>query len=328
MLDAPVPAPDNSTIVRSFKTPIGQRITLGAVSVLSRVAPSIAARQAERLFLTPPRHATPARELEVLALARTATVRVGERRLATWTWGAGPRILLVHGWGGRGGQMGAFVAPLVAEGFSVTAFDLPAHGCSEGRTVTIPEMATALAGVLDAMGPVQGIVAHSGGGAVSAWAIRRALLRGFVDLPRAIALVAPAARFRAYFERFTDTCGLSTRARGRLERRLEARIGAPPEALDLTRCAEDLPRAALVVHDRDDAEMPWADGAAIAAAWPGAELVTTHRLGHRRILRDQGVVERVRDFLASALGSEGRRRPGPRRSAESPARRGVRGGLS
>jgi pimeloyl-ACP methyl ester carboxylesterase len=303
MLGAPVSSPDNSTIVRSFKTPLARRVVLAAVSALSRVAPSIAARQAERLFLTPPRHAAPARERDALAYARAATVRVGERRLATWTWGVGPRILLVHGWGGRGGQMGAFVEPLVAEGFSVTAFDLPAHGLSEGRTATIPEMATALAGVLDAMGPVEGIVAHSGGGAVSAWAIRRALLGGFVDLPRAIALVAPAARFRAYFERFMDTCGLSARARRWLELRLEARVGAPPEVFDLTRFAQDLPLAALVVHDRDDAEIPWADGAAIAAAWPGAELVTTHRLGHRRILRDRAVVERVRGFFVSALGS-------------------------
>ena len=303
MLEAPVSSAQNSTIVRSFKTPIAQRIVLGAVSALSRMAPSLAARQAERLFLTPPRHAAPARERDVLAYARAATVRVGERRLATWTWGAGPRILLVHGWGGRGGQMGAFVEPLVAEGFSVTAFDLPAHGRSEGRTATIPEMATALAGVLDAMGPVEGIVAHSGGGAVSAWAIRRALLAGFVDLPRAIALVAPAATFRAYFERFMDACGLS---HARAEPARASAGGAhrrPPEVFDLTRFAQDLPLAALVVHDRDDAEIPWADGAAVAAAWPGAELVTTHRLGHRRILRDQAVVERVRDFFASALGS-------------------------
>jgi pimeloyl-ACP methyl ester carboxylesterase len=309
MLDAPGSSPQNSTIVRSFQPPLRERIALKAVSALSFVAPSLAARRAERLFLTPPRHAAPARERDLLAHARAATVRVGEHRLATWTWGAGPRILLVHGWGGRGGQMGAFVAPLVAEGFSVTAFDLPAHGSSEGRTASIPEMATALAGVLDAMGPVQGIVAHSGGGAVSAWAIRRALLRGFVDLPRAIALVAPAARFRAYFERFMDACGLSESARSRLERRLEMRVGVPPEALDFTRFAEDLPQAALVVHDQDDAEIPWADGAAIAAAWPGAELVTTHRLGHRRILRDVQVVERVRDFMASTLGSDREVRP-------------------
>jgi hypothetical protein len=300
MCEAPVSSAENSTIVRSLRTPVAQRIVLGAVSALSRMAPSLAARQAERLFLTPPRHAAPARERDVLAHARAATVRVGERRLATWTWGAGPRILLVHGWGGRGGQMGAFVEPLVAEGFSVTAFDLPAHGRPKGAPPRFRD------GDGARRRPTRwGRSRNRRPLGQRGQRLRdpRALLSGFVDLPRAIALVAPAARFRAYFERFMDACRLSTRARSRLERRLEARVGAPPEVFDLTRFAQDLPLAALVVHDRDDAEIPWADGAAVAAAWPGAELVTTHRLGHRRILRDQAVVERVRDFFASALGS-------------------------
>jgi hypothetical protein len=53
----------------------------------------------------------------------------------------------------------------------------------------------------------------------------------------------------------------------------------------------------LVVHDRDDREVPWHDGAAIAAAWPGAALFTTEGIGHRKVLRDSRVVARVVDFL-------------------------------
>lgn len=297
---------DKSTIVRSFKPSITQRLTLRGVSALSRVAPGAAARLAARLFLTPPRFAAPAREQEILARATPGAVRVAGRRIATWTWGAGPRILLVHGWGGRGGQMGAFVEPLVARGFSVAAFDGPAHGASDGRTATIPEMAETVAAVMDAVGPVRGIVAHSGGGTVSARALRRALLAGFVEIPEAIALVAPAADFRAYFDRFMDACGLSARARVRLERRLVARVGERPEAFHLPRSAEDLPLAALVVHDRDDAEVPWTDGAAVAAAWAGAELVSTRGLGHRRILRDPVVVRRIAEFLEARLAGAAR----------------------
>ena len=266
--------------------------------------PSAAAWTAERLFLTPPRFAAPDRERDLQALARPGMIRVAGRRIATWTWGTGPRVLLVHGWGGRGSQLGAFVEPLVAAGFSVAWFDGPAHGASDGRATTIPEMAEAVGAVTDALGPVRGIVAHSGGGVVSGWSVRRRLLDGFVDLPKAIALVAPAADFRGYFVRFAEACGLSTGARKRLDRRLEARIGAPPEAFDLSRFARDLPMAALVVHDQEDAEVRWADGAAIAAAWPGAELVTTRGLGHRRILRDPAVVARVTAFLAARLAPE------------------------
>jgi hypothetical protein len=66
-----------------------------------------------------------------------------------------------------------------------------------------------------------------------------------------------------------DACDLSTGVRERLDRRLEARVGLPPEAFDLPRFAGELPVAALVVHDQDDVEVPWAEGAAVASAWPG-----------------------------------------------------------
>ena len=59
-----------------------------------------------------------------------------------------------------------------------------------------------------------------------------------------------------------------------------------------------------MVHDQDDAEVRWAEGAAIAAAWPGAELLTTRGLGHRRILRDPAVVAHVTDFIAARLARE------------------------
>src|SRR6266702_4946610 len=53
----------------------------------------------------------------------------------------------------------------------------------------------------------------------------------------------------------------------------------------------------LVIHDRDDREVRWDDGAAITAAWPGAQLVTTTGLGHHRIVSDGGVIQQVLGFL-------------------------------
>jgi hypothetical protein len=301
MAVSPVASPQNSTTVRSYSASVPQRLAFASVGGLSRVAPVVAARVAERLFLTPPRHPAPDRERDLLARARPGVVRLSGHRIRTWTWGAGPRILLAHGWGGRGGQLGAFVEPLIARGFSVAWFDGPAHGASDGRLTTIPELAAALRAVAGALGPVRGVIAHSGGGVVTAWAIRQWLLDGFVDLPEAIALVAPPSDFRAHFARFVRRYGLSASARDHLRRRLEARVGEPFEAFDLPRFAGELPLAALVVHDRGDTEVPWSEGAAVAAAWPGAELLTTYGLGHRRILRDPAVVTRVSAFLEDTL---------------------------
>jgi pimeloyl-ACP methyl ester carboxylesterase len=56
--------------------------------------------------------------------------------------------------------------------------------------------------------------------------------------------------------------------------------------------------AALVIHDRDDADVPIAQGERIVEAWRGSRLVRTSGLGHRAILRDPAVVRRTVDFLA------------------------------
>jgi pimeloyl-ACP methyl ester carboxylesterase len=53
----------------------------------------------------------------------------------------------------------------------------------------------------------------------------------------------------------------------------------------------------LVVHDRDDNETLWEDGVTLVETWPGARMITTEGLGHRRILRDPAVVEAGTRFV-------------------------------
>jgi hypothetical protein len=72
-------------------------MALAGVGAVSRVAPAAAAWLAERLFLRRPRYPPPDRERAILARAQPDAIRVDGRRIATWTWGAGPAVALVHG---------------------------------------------------------------------------------------------------------------------------------------------------------------------------------------------------------------------------------------
>ena len=67
-----------------------------------------------------------------------------------------------------------------------------------------------------------------------------------------------------------------------------------------------------MIHDDTDDVIPWADGNAIAGAWPGSTLVTTHGLGHSEIVRDPGVVAQTVAFLARSA-----RTPSATRSASA-----------
>src|SRR2546427_2034994 len=199
-----------STIVRSSSDFRLLPLVRTANRALSHLAPALAAQAAERRFLTPPRRRRPKAEIDLLFTARARPMRVGARRIETWVWGAGPSVLLVHGWGGRGAQLGAFVQPLVARGFSVVTFDAPGHGASDAGRVTIPEMTDALRAVAATRGRLAGLIAHSAGATTAT----RALHEGVEA--SALVLVSPAADLEWPSVRFTDTRGFTPAVRERM----------------------------------------------------------------------------------------------------------------
>jgi pimeloyl-ACP methyl ester carboxylesterase len=289
----------NSTNVRSMT--VADRGRRSALGLVAAVAPALAARWAIRLFCTPPRHAPTAREREALTTARPVAVRVGNRRVQAWVWGDGPAVLLVHGWGGRGAQLAAFGPPLVAAGRAVVAFDAPGHGASAGRRASLLDLRDAVRAVAASVGPVHGLVAHSLGAAAATLALGDGLAVG-----RAVFLAPPADPV-AYFRRFLGSLGLPPATHPAIETAFERRYPFRWRDLSVPALARRLATPLLVVHDRLDREVAWEDGAAIAAAWPGAELVSPSGLGHRKILREPGVIARVVAFLAEPATPAGDR---------------------
>jgi pimeloyl-ACP methyl ester carboxylesterase len=53
---------------------------------------------------------------------------------------------------------------------------------------------------------------------------------------------------------------------------------------------------ALLLHDREDQDVPFSHGEELARAWPGARLMPTTGLGNRAIVRDPAVVRRAVTF--------------------------------
>ncbi|TPV92787.1 MAG: alpha/beta fold hydrolase [Myxococcales bacterium FL481] len=271
------------------------RATRVGVRCLSWVSPQTAATLAEQVFRTPRRHRRPDREHIWLRAAKPVRVRLGTRHVRAWVWGPdhGPTTLLVHGWEGRGAQLGALAEPLVGRGQRVVAFDAPAHGDSPGRVSSLPEFIDAIWAVTRHLGSPQAIAAHSFGAAATIAALREGLA-----VPR-VALVAPPADLGDALSRFSQAMGISTGVRARLEAQLERRFGDLAPIFRLAHAVSHLEAHGLIVHDLEDREVPVTEGKVLAERWADdkARIELTTGLGHRRILRDPQVVAQIVSFV-------------------------------
>jgi pimeloyl-ACP methyl ester carboxylesterase len=263
-----------------------------AFRTVGSVAPGIAARWAETIFCRPPRNAPRESEESFLSTGTRSTVHGDDGDLAVWSWGDGPVVILTHGWGGRSGRFSAIAGGLLDAGFRVVLFDAPAHGASMGRDASLPQFSRALRRVADAAGQVHGLVGHSLGGAAVSLAMRHGL-----HARRAVLLAPPADVF-LFSHAFAEHLRIPERARSVMQQNLETRLQITWEELHIPTLARSMTAPALVVHDVQDADVPYEHGQEIARAWPGAELLTTRGLGHRAILRSQEVISRTVAFLA------------------------------
>lgn len=213
--------------------------------------------------------------------------------LAIYSWGEGPAVLLVHGWNGRGTQMGAFGEPLTDAGLRAVSFDAPAHGKTPGRATTIFRIIEAAQRVVREVGPLRGIVTHSFG----AMAMARALRMGLAA--DRVVCISPPAHLSFLVDRFCDALAIKPAVRNIFEQLLKQNFGEDiGNQISAEVNAQGLSIPALIIHDKDDKEVPWQQGDRLARAWPQARFMVTQGLGHRRVLTDHETIEAAVSFIA------------------------------
>ena len=123
------------------------------------------------------------------------------RILKAYEWGSGEETaLLVHGWESRGTALRSFVPGLLEKGYRVVAFDAPAHGNSAGKRTNLVEFAGSIKAIINRIGGVHGIIAHSFGGASTVFAL--ANLQQSREPLKRLVLVASPSRMLSAMEHF------------------------------------------------------------------------------------------------------------------------------
>lgn len=262
------------------------------------LAPSVAARAATRQWFTLPPGPRPTRP----PLGGSPfEVHTQQTVVRGHSWGEGPVVYLMHGWGGRGSQLAPFVEPLVRRGHQVVMFDAPSHGDSGPgpsgpRSGNGVEFGKALDAVGMRFGPAKAVVAHSMGAVASLLTLRYGRLSA-----ERLVLLAPMSRYATQFDAFQQFFGIGPRTRRRVDRLVGRRVGVAAEEFDVAVLADRVePLPTLVVHDRQDRQTSYDESLALVRGLPDARLVTTNGLGHHRVLREPRVIDAVAAFVDGA----------------------------
>jgi pimeloyl-ACP methyl ester carboxylesterase len=274
-----------------------RRLLRGFYDVVTRASPALAAQFAEALFTTPVRQTLTPEARATLHEAFQSVLDVNGRRLRMFCWpGAGPTVLLAHGWSSRAGRLAAFVEPLRRAGFEVVAFDAPAHGDSSGTHSDLPEYVESLRAVIAAAGPVHGIVAHSFGARASLLCAARKLAE-----VRALALLSMPPDVSYMLGQFKLVLNLRQDVQQLLDRALAARFGGEIDRHIPEQHAHPVRMPVLLLHDSEDDVAPVAHANALAHQLPSAQLTLTCGLNHCGLLTHPPAIEAVAAFMTRTL---------------------------
>ncbi len=292
----------------TFATGVAKSI----VSTASTLAPALAADLAFLLFCKPRAAAGLSDEQKslansagrMLASATASRVRYSGGEVQTYLFRGSATtpqrgtIILVHGWTSEARYMLGFVDPLRAIGFDVVCFDLPAHGKSTGHTTNFRQCASALQAVASQFPAVYGIVAHSFGGPVTGLALDIApTIPSRFDVNKIVLIAAPNTSADVV-RNFGSAIGLNSKAQRGFEAVLERLCDCPLEDFTGSKYFSRINRPMLVLHSKDDREVPYEQGLKYRAL-PNCRFVPLKSLGHRDILHAPKVMRAVTSFMSA-----------------------------
>ncbi len=227
--------------------------------------------------------------------------------MPVWKWqrsngtaGARPCILLLHGWGGEAGLMGAFVPALLDLGYNVVIPDLPGQGKHPDRLVDTRTSAAAIVALDQKHGPFRAIIGHSLGGLLGCLvAAGHSKIGGKADPSKLVTINSPVS-LGAVINGLGRAVGLTQTVIDAVRVRAEKDLGWPVADIHAQHLLREADLPLLAFHDTDDPFIPQTISLAQVAEHPKMERVSTSGLGHISVLDDPAVISRITSFLGPA----------------------------
>jgi pimeloyl-ACP methyl ester carboxylesterase len=270
------------------------KLILITAKFLQFISPKLTTVFATKLFTTPIKYKIPRRELEMDKNSEQELVFIPKinKSIMVYHYGkSDKKILLVHGWCGRGTQLVKFADEFLKLGYSTISFDAPAHGKSGTKTTIMPEFVASSLELQKQFGPFEAAIGHSLGGMTLLNAIKRGLYI------KKVVIIGSGDKIKDILIQFVKSLQLKENIAEKMRIHFEKNFEEKLEDYAASFAALSVTIPTLVIHDENDYEVPIYCGKNIYKNLSNGELYVTQRLGHRKILGDKTVIQKTINFI-------------------------------
>jgi len=262
--------------------------------VLQALSTTLTVTFAKTLFTTPIKYKLPKRELEMdkNSIQELLYIPSIDKKIMTYSYGNAPKkVLLVHGWSGRGTQLVKIADRMLEMDYSTISFDAPAHGKSPGKQTLMIEFIQSILEIDKKYGPFEFAIGHS----LGSMSILNAVKQGLQV--NKLVLVGSGDSVNDIVADFIKKLELKPLIGEKMKAIFEKKYNEEMENLSSYKAAENISIPALILHDKDDEDVPYTAGENIHKHLKNSQLIITKELGHRKILGDKKVIQHIANFL-------------------------------
>ena len=269
-------------------------IVLFIAQSLQKISTSLTVKFAKKLFATHIKYKIPKREFEMDTNSEQELLFIPEisKKIMVYKYGTGnKKALLVHGWSGRGTQLVKIADQLTEMGYTTISFDAPAHGKSPGSTTLMIEFIASILELERIHGKFDVAIGHSLGGMSVLNSIKQGL-----KVDKAI-VIGSGDSIDDILHDFVNKLGLKPKVAELMKTSFEENFQEKMEDYSGSNAAKDVDIPVLVIHDKDDEDVPYTASVNIDKTLKNSELLLTTSLGHRKVLGDEKVISKIKDFI-------------------------------
>ena len=266
-------------------------------TIVSRIFPDLAAKQAINLFQKPTKRAYKQNEIEFYNKAKHFTVNHKEETLDAYELGSNNKklVFIVHGWGSNIGRLSKIAFRLEKEGYRVVGMNFPAHGNSKLTKTNMVFSKNAFVNFVKQINPKESfsIVSHSFGSSVSAFAMSEMGLE-FDNL----VFLTSANKTSEIFLDYKKLINLSDKSFNKMLDYSFKLVNLDFMKLNIEELLTKVKyKKMLVIHDKYDKMLAYHFATEIASKSRNCELMTLENKGHSGMLFENEVIEKVVNFL-------------------------------